>query len=77
MGLVNDELKRWKEKDEGRNNATGWKKTRMKTTTVHFTNYQVSAMDKLVEKDIFPNRAELVRNAVMDVLLAFKDIIDE
>lgn len=40
----------------------------MKLITVHVTSEQVVALDKLVKRGWAPNRAELIRNAINDLL---------
>ena len=42
----------------------------MRVVTVHLPEKYIEAIDQLIEKRVFPNRAEAIRTAVRDLILS-------
>lgn len=51
----------------------GFNEAKMKLITCHFPAKTLEDMDYLVRSELFPNRSEFIRFAVMNAVLEFKE----
>lgn len=48
--------------------------SRLRIVTCHFTETNIEMMNDLVKKEYFANRAELIRQAINELLLKYREL---